>query len=278
MSNSYVQVVLLDENNDWYGIPQVNGKPRVYSMPYLYDIAEGNIAGHEGWKKNGFNGDVDVGIEHMWSVGGLYVFPTAAMQMEVVSSSLADDSGGTGVNSVILYYLDGNGIEKSEDITLDGTNAVPTVATDIYRIQNFRAKTVGSGKKAAGDIDIRHIDNTPIYSRIPVGLVRARNSAYTVPAGHALLVTSGIFSVVGISKANSYTVRFSTMANYDDKRNVFLDYMMSYTDVLIEDGVVNVPFEKPTKLPAMTDILVEVQAFTDNCICACALRGWLEHV
>lgn len=52
---SYFQATkLIDQNGNPYGIPQVEGKARVSSMPYLYDIGEGNIANHSPWLKIGF--------------------------------------------------------------------------------------------------------------------------------------------------------------------------------------------------------------------------------
>ena len=42
-----------DENGVPYGIKHINNKPRVSSMPYLYDISEGNVPVHEAWSKIG---------------------------------------------------------------------------------------------------------------------------------------------------------------------------------------------------------------------------------
>ena len=39
-------VAFRDENDVAYGIKHVGNKPRVSSMDYLYDIAEGNIPNH----------------------------------------------------------------------------------------------------------------------------------------------------------------------------------------------------------------------------------------
>lgn len=96
MSN-FGYVGLKDENGLPYGIKHVNNKPRVSSMPYLYDIAEGNVTGHTPWSKIGYNPVVATSEEDVWSAGGLYVFPTSAtLQMEVISSlATADVDVGT---------------------------------------------------------------------------------------------------------------------------------------------------------------------------------------
>ena len=91
----FFRTKLVDENGVSYGVKHVNNKPRVSSMPYLYDIAEGNVSGHTPWTKIGHNGALVASTEaDLWSATGVYVFPPAEMGLEVVSSNAADD--GTG--------------------------------------------------------------------------------------------------------------------------------------------------------------------------------------
>lgn len=71
---------------------EADGKPRVSSMPYPFDIAEGNISGHTAWTKIGYNPAVTTSMEDLWSYGGEYVFPTAAMTIEVASDSATADA------------------------------------------------------------------------------------------------------------------------------------------------------------------------------------------
>jgi len=65
-----VGVRLLDESGIAYGVPEVNGKPRISSTPYLYDIAEGSVPNHIPWTMNATESD-------LWSAAGVYVPPTA---------------------------------------------------------------------------------------------------------------------------------------------------------------------------------------------------------
>jgi hypothetical protein len=227
--------------------------------------------------KTGFNADVDAAEEDLWSVGGSYVFPDAEMGMEVVSSS-ADDTAtdGTGARTVKFWYLNSSGVEKSEIVTLDGVTPVATTATDIYRVNAFRVLTAGAGGKAAGDIDIRHVDDTPIYSRIPVGYTRARNSIYTVPAGKTLCISQVMFSA-GSSSGGHYC-RFTLNASYDDKIGVVSSMFYPYYEIGIEDGAFESCVDTPVKLPAMTDVKISVvgDATNANAICTGSYRGWLE--
>ena len=54
---------LKDEKGNLFGVRQADNKPRVSSMDYKYDIAEGNIPGHASFFKLGFNGDVGTSEE-----------------------------------------------------------------------------------------------------------------------------------------------------------------------------------------------------------------------
>lgn len=248
----------------------------VMSIPFLYELARGNIPGCTPWVKIGFNADVDNVEEDLWSVGGVYVPPSAAMQMEVVSSSADDASGGTGVKSVIIYYLDSNYREQSEIVTLNGTTEVPTTAKNILRVNNFRAYTVGTGGKAAGAIDVRHLSDTPIYTRILAGYTRARNSFYTVPLNKILYVTS-VKVGVGNASGGRYA-RFTTRATYDEKLGERVPYWTACTEISVQDGSLSFGLEIPSRFPEMTDI--KVSAISDSvsadAICTCAIRGWLE--
>lgn len=141
-----ISVFQLDETGTAYGVKHINNKPRVSAMPYLYDIAEGNVTNHSSFSLFGYNGDVDVGTEDLISAGASYTFPAAEMQMEVVSSSANDDGSpaGFGARTVIIDYLDDAYAEKSETVTLNGTTAVATTATDIFRVNRFRVKTAAN--------------------------------------------------------------------------------------------------------------------------------------
>lgn len=92
-----VTVQFIDENGSPYGIKQINNKPRFSSMPYLYDIVEGNIENHISFSKLGYTSTLTAGVNtDIWSYAPtqpVYLFPTVAQQMEVVSSNNTDDIG-----------------------------------------------------------------------------------------------------------------------------------------------------------------------------------------
>lgn len=258
--------------------PLADSKLRVSSMPYGYDIVEGNITGHTPFFKTGYNADVDAAEEDMWIVGGMYVFPAAAQRMEVVSSSTADAAAGTGALTVKIWYLTSAFVEKTEVVTLTGTVAVPTVATDIYRINAFRVLTAGAGGSAVGTIDIRHITLGTIFSRIAIGNTRARNSIYTVPVDKTLYITQ-ISCSVGNSAGGRYA-RFTLRATYDDQAQATSSLLYPYYEIGIQDSAYNMHLDFPIKFPTGTDLKMSVigDATNADAICTCAYRGWLEAV
>ena len=252
----------------------VPNNTRVIATPYLYQIAEGNLPGHVPWSKTGYNPSVGTTEEDIWYGSTAYVWPAAAQQMELYSSSPNDKPGGSGVQSVYFNYLDSNYIERQEIISLNGTNPILTVNNDIFRIQNFRAYSVGNSTGAAGNIEIRNILDTPVYSYIAAGYTCARNACWTVPAGKTLYITQIAFSENG-----GKWVRFTTRATYDNAIGAALTpgkFFMPYSEVILLNASYTRELIMPTKLPEKTDIKVSVISDAAGAMVSSMLSGWLE--
>jgi len=252
----------------------------VENRTYLYAIAEGDVANHAEFEQFGFNADIDTAaVEDIWSVGGLYVFPVAAQQMELISSSADDDGSplGTGIGVVTLYYLKTDGTAATEDITLNGTGVVTTTAVDIFRVNSLKAKTVGTGGFAAGVITIRNTTDTPIYSQIEVGNTRSRNSMYTVPKGKVLFLTSMTGGCLSATNNNGATIVLR--AKYDHNAGALTTFFMPHAELQVGMGAGSVyrPFEIPLKFPAGTDIKATGTAIANNAQVSIGLRGWIEN-
>jgi|WetSurSiteA1Bulk_404760.scaffolds.fasta_scaffold01970_1 hypothetical protein len=281
LNDEHPQILFTDENGTPYGIKQVNNKPRVSSMPYLYDIAEGNIPGHSEFEMFGYNPDIDISAEDVWGNGGLYVFPTVAQQMELVSSSAEDDPdkggavAGTGIHTVTIYYLNNLYEAKTEDINLNGTGVVTTVATDIFRVNRIKAKVVGSSGVAVGTILLRHLSDSPVYSSIDIGNTRSRNSIYTVPLGKTLYITS---LAGGCGAASSSTATITLHATYDHEAAALRTFFLPHAEVIIGSGTGGVVrhFEIPLKFPEKTNIKCRATTTANNSIVSVGVRGWLE--
>ncbi len=80
-----------------------------------------------------------------------YIEQSAQAQRSIESTSNQDKPGGTGAAKVRITYLNSAYELKTEDVTLDGTKDVDTVATDIRFIERFQ---VVEGNAAAGAIKL----------------------------------------------------------------------------------------------------------------------------
>jgi len=242
-------------------------------------ISFGNVRNTIPWSKTGYNADVGVTSEDMWSYGGVYVWPAAAVAMEVISTgggAANDAAAGTGVQQVQIGYLDASYNYATEIVTMTGGVAAPCVA-NMFRIQSFRAYRVGATvpAAAAGTINLRSVAGAVVVSQIPVGFTRARNNCWTVPAGKMLYVTSVAFSTG--SAAGNKAVLMTTRATYDDASALVLgpNFFMPYHEIQVMDGVFIRQIEVPTKLPATTDIKVSAQSDSAGAVCTSVLRGYL---
>ena len=129
-----VSSILTNESGDTYGVKQVDGKPCVSSMPYTYDIAEGNVTDHVAWSIFGYTPVLGLAESDIWSASGQYVFPVAAQQMELVSSDNAQDIGvsikGDATGNTVQSDPDGS-LTTLTDADVDFTAATAVAIGDI---------------------------------------------------------------------------------------------------------------------------------------------------
>jgi len=238
-------------------------------------VSHSNVSNAVTWSKTGYNAAVG-GTEDLWTVGGLYVWPTIPMRMEVSSTAAADNAAGAGIQSVTLCYLDANYVEQTEIINMNGVGWVQTAAVNILRVNCLRAYMTGANGVAAGTITLRGTVTLATYDEIVVGFTRSRNDCYTVPAGKCLYVTSIAFSCT--SNAAGRQALFTTRATYDDATARLLTaglFFMPYHEIGIQDGTFYREIEVPTRLPATADIKVSATSTGGDTVCTSILRGFL---
>ncbi len=140
-------------------------------------------------------------------------------QMTVVSDDVDDDGDpvDTGVRTIRIHYLDASGDEQTEDITLNGTTAVDTVATDIRFVNDMYSLTVGSTGVSEGNIALYKKGGsigTDLYNLIAKGgnksLVPHRmvpnNKTLYLQAWHCLQATQGKRAAYKIRSTDMYGV------------------------------------------------------------------------
>ena len=140
------------------------------------------------------------------------VSPSAEQQMEIVSSSANDTDGGSGAQKVTIEYLDSNFDEHSEEITMNGTTAVTTKATNIYRINRMY---VSAGATADGNITLRDVGgggNDRYY--IEAGDSEDKIAYYTIPKNY-----NGYIWAFGVG-AESDNITFSLCVRSGNIRTI----------------------------------------------------------
>lgn len=267
---------LVDEAGDAYGVKHIDNKPRVSSMPYLYDIAEGNVSGHTMFQRFGFNDASGTAEETIWSHSSQYVFPTAGSQIRVVSSNAQDTAAtGTGAWTVAIEYLKSDFTSGSVTLNMNGTNNVDsgTSHADILRVNSFRIATAGTNNAAIGNITLTQVTGGLVVGYIRAGKTRDRSTVMTVPLGKTLYLTSFSASSVG-TKYVIVTLHVGCVLS----TGALIQRGMFYpsAEVLLLNNTYHKELEIPIKLPATCDLKASVTAEAAGSLVSCALRGWLE--
>lgn len=186
--------------------------------------------------------------------------------------------GGTGARVIRLTGLDTNWNEQSEFIVMSGTTASVSNQSDWYRINSFRVVYTGSLYKSDGNLIIRGVPGTDTrtFRYITAGYTRARNIAYTVPAGKTLYVTN-LFTSYGYKSNSTHYARFYTRATQDPSGFRTPGLFQAYTEVMNSNDTTVIDFTVPTKLNEKVDIKVSGIA-TFAGAASVVLRGWLEDM
>ena len=128
-------------------------------------------------------------ILHPTALGpDLNIIDPAGVQITLVSTSAEDGAGTlTGILQVDIHYLDSNLDERREEVTLNGTTAVTTVADDIRHIQCIHGIDFGSTGAAVGNITLSNGGTD--YAVIVANDRRCTSSVRRVPRGKKLVIT-----------------------------------------------------------------------------------------
>ncbi len=130
-----------------------------------------------------------------------YTEPTANAQRSFASSSANDSAAGTGARQLVLTYFDVNGLGPfTETITMNGTTAVNTVATNICFIEKIIVTQVGSTGSNVGIITL--------YAAVAAGggavwTIAATNNQ-TISAHH-YIASGKTANITGISCSHNGT-------------------------------------------------------------------------
>ena len=150
------------------------------------EVALGRRQGATTWNKFGYNADVDTGTEIIASFGGTFQFLTTGETISIVSTSTADDDGGTGVNSIVVYGVDENWDAQTVVYTMDGTTPVVSAESwiGINRVAVFLS---GTGRTNAGTITVTAVTSLYTMAQIPLGIGVSQQLIFFIPQNHQFL-------------------------------------------------------------------------------------------
>lgn len=227
-----------------------------YGIDFYLRIAKGEIAGFDYYEVFGLRINTPTGsLQDVCQIpGGISTIPYPnGIQCRIVSSSVNDAAAGTGVRTVEIAYLDTNYDMQIEDIIMNGTTAVNTVATNIQRIWWIHTLTAGSGGVAAGNISLQNTTGTVTYEYISANGNRSLTSHFTVPDDK----TGYIFGWTASSILAGASMRIRSTSHYHNRTLALSPgIFIFHGHTVLNNASIYIPFRIPQKFPARTDIKI----------------------
>ena len=227
-----------------------------------HEVALARRQGATLWHKFGYNSDVDTGsAELLAEFGGTFTPRTTGTTLSIVSSSTADDSGGTGATGIVVYGVDENWNTQTEVVTMDGTTPVVTTTTwiGINRIAIYAA---GAGKANAGTITVTAVTGGATMATMPAGEGTSQQIIFHVPADTQALIDHMNFSVIRLATGTQPVVTFRVWV-YSAVSNANYRVATFYLDGDIENHVIFDP-QQPLIVGEKSTIWIEASVTVDN--------------
>lgn len=225
-------------------------------------VALGLVDGVREVRKYGFSESLISGSDYtVWPLASKVVFPTTSSTLSCVSSSLNDDLGGSGLESIVIDGLvraadHPDGLDwgrLTETVVLDGTTPVVTTA-QFYRVNRVTPGNCGTYHEANdGNITVSHGANPIAY--IPAGDGQTQQLIYTVPAGETAVVLAVNLSP---ESTKSINVVYRIVPGADDVSTPFISERRT-GNLLGLDSTAQTFLQARTVLPAKTDVEVRGQ-------------------
>ena len=193
--------------------------------------------------------------------GTVYTEPGAAQQMRFVSTSTQDSAAGTGVRTLLITYYDGALTGPfTETVTMSGTTAVSTVATNIQFVESIIAQTVGSNGTNVGTISLQNIGGGTTFGSIAVGDGRTHWCHHYIAAGRTGFIRGFNAGTTGVSgsvflraarplTANAFEQQITTQYRITTGANTL---PAAYEDLWITGPARITAYTKPDALTAGT--------------------------
>ena len=243
---------------------------------YESEVARGKIAGARPFYSFGEIDTLGAVTDHMvWPMAGTpaLTVPTG-IQMNISSTSVNDASAGTGIRTVKIHYLDTLLNEQNEVVTMNGTSAVNTVATDIKFVNSMHIMSGGTSKDADGVISLKN--GAVTYAQILTNKRRCSSSVRRVPKGKRLMITSLYGASSSGTATTSAIVRLvTTGVNDDDFTSDSITF--PHAGIAIQDTSATISLIMP--FPVEEGQVVGLEVTTDkSAMVDAGFMGWIEDV
>jgi len=163
------------------------------------------------FNKFGYNDDINGAFEDIWTTGGDLVRLSSAETMDIVSTSTADDAGGTGARTMRVEGVANDWSILNENVTLDGTGTV-TTSGSFLRINRMFITSSGTGQTNAGTITATSSTASTEQARIDTGVGQTEKTQYTVPLGYRVFATE-----LQLNAAEQSSMESIFLANTDNQ-------------------------------------------------------------
>lgn len=158
---------------------------------FYVEVSKGNVPGHSIERLTGINEAVGTVFEDIICGGGSYVYPVAAVFVNVSSSDVDDVDGGAGAWNVTIEGLDINWEPVSETVQLNGQTNVTSVEV-YYRINHFYVRMVGASGWNEGAIMLT--STNMMLSHILAEHGMEQYARYSVPLNCWVMPFSGLLT------------------------------------------------------------------------------------
>ena len=177
-------------------------------IPYRFRIALGRETDASTWNKFGYNTDIDTSTsEVVAEFGGAFNQRLAdAETLSIVSDSADDDSGGTGVTTLVIFGVGGTAATDrnliTDVVTMDGLTPV-TSNLKFWGINRMTIFQSGSANSNVGKITATASVSGNTMATMPAGQGTTQQCIFYVPEGYQFLATWLWFNAVKSSGGGS---------------------------------------------------------------------------
>lgn len=114
----------------------------------------------------------------------------ADLTVTVNNTANMANGGGTGLRTLRIAYLDGDGAEQVETVTMDGLTPVLTAATDVTSITSITGASFGSTGAAVGAVSVKDVAAAAIFGTVSAALTQDESATYRVPVRKKAYIAS----------------------------------------------------------------------------------------